>query len=553
MLAGLMGCLSDADPPAPVFESKLALDIYSLEYDSATDSRVVTIRNTGNSFLTWDVNFNREWAKVGNPDGSLDPGDWDTVRITVFPYKMPLGVQNDVVILRNNSKDSLFPLPITVHVGQAPRLEFDAKAFRVRQNHDSALLIFSNVGNAPGTWKVEASDSALRPEKTQITVLAKDKTPLLVRVDRTRLKAPESTFELRLIASGSEYRIPMQVQNLSEERIPFGFEIVHSEACLERRELHFISNHRFENGSAVAAPVYGIWNAGTGVTRLLPLPGPAKRMDMMRDCSLSAIAYPHSVIIVDAVSPKIVRSYPLDTNYTSIDIALTQAGGVYLNSTTPWMSGGYFHFNLANDSSFVLKEAGTGHFTLTPDERYLLEAYVYFHYTWVFDISGNQPIRKRPYSNLDAPDRFFFLEGGKKALDQAGRLSSFDATAARPFQLLKAGAAPNGFKLASEAPGHGMILVSLQESIAFIDSADYRPLYTWMMPFQAAGPDFNGDLPQIRQSPEEFFLSPDGNTLTVLTRKPHGGPYDPKPVYHESFDLKPVYAVIDSLYPDRKR
>lgn len=543
------GCLNDAGTPRPAFKPVLSIDASALDFQGDTLTRLVTLKNSGNSYLKWGVGFFQDWCKVSPQGGMLDPGDWDTVRVTVFPHKLPMGIRNDVLTFRNNSADSLYPLPMTVRVETAPYLEYDPKAFRIRLNHDSAVFAFTNVGNAPGTWKVEVSDSALRPERTEFKVLPKDKAGLLVRVVRSRLRDTGYVFALRLISPASRYDLPVSVQNLRETRTPFGLGLVQSEACRDRNELHFIANYRFQGANPVAAPVYGIWNVGTGETNLLALPDSARRMDLASDCAAAAVALRHAMVVIDPAQLKVTRRVDLNPNHIPIDVAVTKSGAAYLNATYDVHLGGYYFLDLAKDSTATWGNQGTGKFTLTPDERFLVEAYAYFHDAWIHDVSAKQPIKSQSRRISGVPEEYFVLPKAQRIIDRGGKLYAFDA--ANLFKPIASGAGPIYLKFAVEAPRNALLLIAVDQAIEFRDASDLRLLHSFPMPYQAGSVDYSGDLPQVRQTAESMFLTKGEDSLIVLTRKEQGGPYDPKPAFHEAIDLRPYYALIDSLYPGR--
>lgn len=234
-------------------EDNEGIEISELNFGS-TSSQKFKIKNTGNGILEWKISSaETDWLTLGEKrSGSLQPGDAETITVTIDRSLLSAGDNRSMVNISTNAGDK--QLKINVYTEISFRLEdesgveiikvdlssVDQYRFKIK-NTGSDVLAWS-VGKIDVDWltMIGKSDGKLEGGESETRTL---------KVDRTRLA--EGTYETDLIFStnAGEKILPVRI------KVEMSFRL-ENDGGMEISELEF---------GATSSQKFRIKNTGNGV------------------------------------------------------------------------------------------------------------------------------------------------------------------------------------------------------------------------------------------------------------------------------------------------
>jgi len=143
--------LTVPDPNAP----QLTVDPSILNLGQGVANKILTIENTGEGNLTWNVSKSTTWLTMSKSEGELVSDEAENIRITIDRSALTPGEYDD--ILRFTSNGGNLNVPVNIEVANIPVLSVSTDNLNFGRSETSKSFQISNIGNGTMTWSVSTN------------------------------------------------------------------------------------------------------------------------------------------------------------------------------------------------------------------------------------------------------------------------------------------------------------------------------------------------------------------------------------------------------------
>lgn len=207
--------------------ARLSLSPTSLSFGQTSTSQQVTLRNDGGQPMTWNATTAQTWITIAPASGTMQPGDQQTVTVTISRQGQPPGTIQGTVDFTSSGGSESVNVQATVPNLPIPSISPATLDFGAVETRGSVEL--RNIGSATLEWTLEISDAWIRLTRTSGSVLVGDAQVIFIEVDRSGLDpgAYQGRVTLRSAGGDLEVKIAMRVVDqpvlkLSDEQLDLG-------------------------------------------------------------------------------------------------------------------------------------------------------------------------------------------------------------------------------------------------------------------------------------------------------------------------------------------
>lgn len=292
----------------------------SLSMADSVEQTSFELKNTGNSTLEWSIAPSADWISTSPASGELAVGDSTTVTVTVDRRGVPAGSHAEKLRIESNSPDGVVEVPLTVAVPVFAQAETEPEGLELATPTDSTTLTLRNVGNAPLTWSISASQAWVTVTPASGETAAGASQTIVVRVDRDTLDYGRYDGQLTVESNSRTGTLLLPVTIIERPAAPSGLD-------------HRVVDAEYDRVNDVIVTVsanpsrLNVIDPATGSVRSVALALSPTSVSVGPSGTHAAVGHDGYVTYVSLATPSVVSTRPVPIDV--LDVVLAGNGYAY--------------------------------------------------------------------------------------------------------------------------------------------------------------------------------------------------------------------------------
>lgn len=199
-----------SDPNAP----QLSVEQSVINFGSDAVNRVVTLINSGEGTVTWDVAKAASWLTLEKGSGELMEGESENILVTVDRIGLSPDNYNDV--LRFTSNGGNINIPVEMTIANRPVLSISTDQLTFSRGTDALSFNISNVGNGGLEWQLSDNQDWISVNPSS----GSNNATVNVSVSRDGLEFGNYGGQIEITSDGGESSVTVEMLHFPPNDAP---------------------------------------------------------------------------------------------------------------------------------------------------------------------------------------------------------------------------------------------------------------------------------------------------------------------------------------------
>ena len=221
-----------ADPNQP----QLSISPTNINFGTNNSSEILTISNTGNGVLEWNLNDNQDWIDVNKNSGELQSGASTEVTVIIDRFGQSPGNYAGFITVTSNGGEEI--CNIQMEILAEPSLFFEPTELNFGSNELNKSFTVKNIGTGNLSWELSTNKGWITLSENNGT----NQSTVNVTVDRNGLAYGDYSGQVNISSNGGAGNVSIVMVNREANKPPtMDFSVTPSSGFLETNFVLVIS------------------------------------------------------------------------------------------------------------------------------------------------------------------------------------------------------------------------------------------------------------------------------------------------------------------------